>query len=463
MFKNQLRHSLKLRLIVSAGLMIILLLPTIGVILSNVFETRLTRSVENELSAYSYSILAVAEVENGYLLMPEQLLENQFNISQSGLYALIKPINTGKENSKHLQEEHALWQSPSLLGVMNIPLLGQPEVGKNSFTTLQFEQQSYFVYSYSVSFNYLISENDSGELPFTVHIIKDKQPLDALVAQFQQQLILWLIILMVALMLIQAIWLKWTLKPLASLKHELAEIEQGKQDALSNSYPIEITPLTTQVNLLLKTEQAQRKRYRNALSDLAHSLKTPLAVIQSQQEDFTGNAEQLHIINQIIEHQLKRAQSAGDSSWHIGVQVAEVIKPLLNSLTKIYHDKAIRFDVQGDDEVIFKGDKADLFEILGNVLDNACKAAKTCVQVSILVDQHKLSFTIADDGAGITEQQAELIMSRGVRADTYQQGHGIGLAIVRDLLASYQGSITIGRSNKLGGAEFFIQFPYQHR
>ena len=463
MFKNQFRHSLKLRLIVSAGLMIVLLLPTIGLILSNAFETRLTRSVENELSAYSYSILAVAEVDNGNLLMPEQLLENQFNVSQSGLYALIQPLNSGEKNSELDQREHSLWQSPSLLGVINIPFLSQPDIGKNSFSTLQLQQQSYFVYSYSVSFNYFLSENESGELPFTVHIIKDKEPLDNLVAQFQQQLLLWLIILMVALMLIQAIWLKWTLKPLASLKHELAEVEQGKQDALSNSYPIEITPLTTQVNLLLKTEQAQRKRYRNALSDLAHSLKTPLAVIQSQKEDSASNAEQLHIINQIIEHQLKRAQSAGDSSWHIGVQVSDVIKPLLSSLTKIYHDKAIRFDVHGDDEVIFKGDKADLFEILGNVLDNACKAANACVEVKILAEQHHLSFTIADDGAGITEQQAKLIMSRGVRADTYEQGHGIGLAIVRDLLASYQGSISISRSDKLGGAEFFIQFPYQHR
>lgn len=463
MYKSQLINSLKLRLVLSAGLMIVLLLPTIGVILSSVFETRLIRSVENELSAYSYSILAVSEVENGNLLMPEQLLENQFNVSQSGLYALIEPVTVNNTNTKSVLAQSSLWRSSSLLAVTDLPMLPQPKVGENSFTTLFTEQQAFFVYSYSVSFNYISSDNTASELPFTVHIIKDKQPLNDLVTQFQQQLIFWLIILMVALMLIQAIWLKWTLKPLASLKRELANVEQGRQEALTNHYPIEITPLTTQLNVLLKTEQGQRKRYRNALSDLAHSLKTPLAVIQSQEGNSASCSEQLQIINQIIEHQLKRAQSAGDSSWHIGVNVFEVITPLTNSLKKIYQDKGLQFNVESADSLIFKGDKADLFEILGNVLDNACKAAKTSISIAISADADAdaLSFVIADDGAGITEQQAELIMSRGVRADTYQQGHGIGLAIVRDLVASYHGTITINRSTKLGGAEFSIQFPHQ--
>ena len=256
------------------------------------------------------------------------------------------------------------------------------------------------------------------------------------------------------------IWLLWTLKPLTVLTHELEQIEKGQKKALDANYPLELQKVTQQLNALLKTEENQRKRYRNALSDLAHSLKNPLAVIQSQSDISVNASEQLNRINQIVEHQLKRAQSAGQSSWHLGVQVNEVAIKLIKTLSKIYQENQLSFIVDIDEKASFKGDEADLMEILGNILDNACKAAKYKVSIKVFTESKKLIIEVCDDGEGIEESQQKIILSRGGRADTYQAGHGIGLAIVNDLVSSYQGQLLIGKSDLLLGASFTIIFEY---
>jgi len=245
---------------------------------------------------------------------------------------------------------------------------------------------------------------------------------------------------------------------LTVLSHELEHIEKGQKKSLDANYPLELQEVTNQLNTLLATEENQRARYRNALSDLAHSLKNPLAVIQSQAEISDSSSEQLQLINQIIEHQLKRAQSAGQASWHLGVQIPPVVDKLISSLGKIYHDKKLVFAVEVDPKAVFKGDESDLMEILGNVLDNACKAAKHKVSINIVIVGKRLSIEIADDGEGIAASQQDVILSRGGRADTYQAGHGIGLAIVNDLVSSYQGQLTITNSTILSGAAFTIIF-----
>ena len=465
-------NSLKFRLVLSAGLMILLVLPVIGYTISNAFEQKLTQAIKRELSAYSYAILAVTEVDNNQLLMPEQLLENQFNVSQSGLYATITQSTTQATLPKNnladddVIKSHTLWQSQSLLSMTNIQGLVTPDVGNTNFSYLQIADflpagNNHFVYSFTVVFSTQVN-NISQDFPLTIHIIKSVSDFETLLSQFKQQLWTWLLVLMILLIVVQVFWLVWTLKPLRELKQELQGIEQGKLARLQKKYPIELTQVTHQLNLLLDTEQKQRERYRNSLADLAHSLKTPLAVIQSQGELPENAQQQLTTINQIIEHQLKRAQIAGESSWHIGVSVDEVLNKLLNSLAKIYHEKDLAFikhcDDKNHEKSIFKGDEADLLELLGNLLDNACKAAKKSVLVDVESSSGELSITVADDGAGISDALQEQILKRGIRADTYQQGHGIGLAIVRDLVSSYKGEISVGHSTKLGGAEFTLLF-----
>lgn len=419
------------------------------------------RSVENELSAYSYAILAVAEVENKNLLMPEQLIQTQFNINDSGLYAYISKqnnIKTSKQSAAELIDE-PLWRSQSLLTV-NLPnTLPKPVAGlitgNKAFTTLELNSKPHFIFSYAVSFTE--AENN---FPLVVHIIRDKQNFLTFIVNFKQQLWLSLAVLMTIILLLQFIWLMWTLKPLTTLAQEVKAIEQGKAQRLTSQYPRELSPLTSQLNQLLSTEQKQRQRYRNALSDLAHSLKTPLAVLQAQSNISTTNQEQINRINSTIEHQLKRAQSAGHSSWLLGIEVQPIAEKLINTLAKIYCQNNIKVTVELSPDAIFKGDEADLLELLGNLLDNAYKAAKNRILLIVMANEKELTISVEDDGVGVNERQAEKILERGIRADTYQAGHGVGLAIVRDLVESYHGELQIKSSEKLGGAKFHIIFHH---
>lgn len=438
------KKSLKARLIISALLIIIIILPIIGITLNNAFEVQIRDSIKNELSAYSYAILAVAEIENQQLYMPEQLLDNQFNVSQTGLYALVT-------NSKN---QRIIWRSKSLLGLNDPPNLPSPELGNSTFSEMTLANKPHLIYSFSVSFG-------SGKDAFamTLHLIKDQTKFLNVISEFKQQLWTWLAILMLLLVIVQIFWLTWTLKPLRTLKQELAEVEQGKLAQLTQNYPQELSSVTKQVNVLLTTEQNQRQRYRNALSDLAHSLKTPLAVIQSQPDISSSSQEQLNIINQMVEHQLKRAQSAGQVAWHLGINVKPIVEKLTKTLAKIYQDKQLNMHYIVDEKAIFKGDEADLLEILGNLLDNACKAANAEIKLRVITVKKVLRIHIEDDGQGIDLSQRNSILQRGIRADTYQQGHGIGLAIVRDLVESYQGELLIQQSEKLGGALFIINLP----
>jgi len=440
---NQFFNSLKTRIIFSALFMVLVLLPLVGFTIADAYEKHMVSGIKNELTAYSYSILAVAEVEQQKLQMPDLLLENQFNVNQSGLYAMF----TSRDNNE------SFWRSKSLLTV-DAPVVTQlPNVGEHTFNQYDVSNNRYFVYSFSVSF---FSENQSFET--TLHIIKLNKDFTLLMREFRKQLWLGLLALMAVLVFLQLIWLKWSLKPLAILQKELVDIEQGKNNSLQASYPKELDLVTNQLNTLLKTEQNQRKRYRNALADLAHSLKTPLAVIQAQGELSFSAQEQLDSINLMIEHQLKRAQSAGQSSWHLGVKVSPCLDKLITSLNKIYRDKSIEFRVDVDKNSVFKGDESDLFEILGNLLDNACKAAKSKISISIKQKHEQLIISIEDDGSGIELSKRQDILQRGTRVDTYQQGHGIGLAIVRDLVESYQGRLLIEDSITLCGAKFTLSF-----
>jgi two-component system sensor histidine kinase PhoQ len=142
----------------------------------------------------------------------------------------------------------------------------------------------------------------------------------------------------------------------------------------------------------------------------------------------------------------------------VGISVDSIAVRLVRTLTKIYQHRNLTIEYHPNKQARFKGDEADLTEMLGNVLDNACKAAKTRVTLTLKQQDNQLWMTIEDDGEGIPEEKQQHIFERGIRADTYAQGHGIGLAIVRDLVDSYHGNLTVGQSASLQGAKFEFTF-----
>ncbi|KIO37199.1 ATP-binding protein [Shewanella sp. cp20] len=450
-------NSLRVRLILSALLLILLLLPTIGFALNNAFKQQVMTNVREQLSAYLYSVLAVTEMEEGRLYMPEALLENQFNVIGSGLYAVID--STSDRQGDAASDIELLWSSNSFLGLNLTSPLPHPKVGRSEFGELVLEQQPHLIYSFSVRF--APAEAQSQSAPITVHIIKDLDGVTQQLSAFSQHLWSWLFVLMLVLLAIQFAWLAWTLKPLARFRQELGQVQRGEAEELSGHYPNELQAVAKQLNTLLSTEQRQRSRYRNALSDLAHSLKTPLAVIQSQKDLSPTSLEQVGQINRTIGHQLKRAQSAAGHAWHLGTKISLVSDKLLRTLVKIHPGIQLVYGKPPEEQHIFYGDQSDLTEMLGNLLDNACKAASSRVELSIESHQGKLTISVEDDGAGISPEQRQTILERGKRADTYEKGHGIGLAIVRDLVDSYQGALHISQGKILGGARFELIFDQQ--
>ncbi|MYB34959.1 MAG: GHKL domain-containing protein [Gammaproteobacteria bacterium] len=273
------------------------------------------------------------------------------------------------------------------------------------------------------------------------------------------------------LLLVQMVSLLWGLSPLREVIRELDHIEHKHQEKIMGQYPDEIAQLSTRINLFIENERKNLTRYRNALADLAHSLKTPLAEIiimigGKDSPDRKRLEELTEDMNSIVEYQLKRASSSEFSLIHKAVEVEKVLFRLHQSLQKIHADRGLNVKWELESGVEFFGDEGDLFELLGNVLENAFKWADQeilCRTSSIRKSNavhDGLIIEIHDDGPGIKPEDREDILKRGVRLDERASGQGIGLSLVSDIVERYSGALNI-ISSPLGGALLKIEFPVQ--
>jgi two-component system sensor histidine kinase PhoQ len=270
-----------------------------------------------------------------------------------------------------------------------------------------------------------------------------------------------------ALLLLVAQWqiLRWGLSPLRRVADELTRLEQGQQESIAGDYPTELRRLTDNLNTLLTHERAQQKRYRDALADLAHSLKTPLALVRSalskarpEAELARALTEQVERMDRIVSYHLQRAATSGRTGLATPQPVRPAVERMLKALAKVRAEKQIETEMAIDADVRFRGDEGDLLELLGNVLDNACKWCRSKVRVSAAVSEGRLSLTVEDDGPGIPDADVERVLQRGMRADQSVPGYGIGLAVTRDIVEAYGGRILIERS-ALGGAAVTLVLP----
>ncbi|HEB86406.1 MAG TPA: GHKL domain-containing protein, partial [Gammaproteobacteria bacterium] len=225
-------------------------------------------------------------------------------------------------------------------------------------------------------------------------------------------------------------------------------------------YPQEIKRLTVNINQLLKQERAQKTRYRHALGDLAHSLKTPLAVMRStlgrkKPDDTDALNEQITRMNSIVQYQLQRAATQGLTTMGKSVEVAPLVKRLLASLDKVYRDRQIRVKATIEDGLVYRGDEGDLMEVLGNLLDNAFKWAEQHIELEVSRTGEQLSIHIRDDGPGMPGEMISDLLKRGVRADQSTSGHGIGLSIVKNIVDACQGELLIVQRPQ-GGSEVVV-------
>ena len=423
-----------------------------GLSLDQAFRESAEEAARERLQGQVYLILGAAELDaDGRLVLPAILPEPRFSSPASGLFAEI--VDAGGRQ---------IWVSNSTLSRSIVyPRVTQPGVAVFASVDDRSED-SLFALSFSVVWE---SEN-FGALPFVIHVAESKHSFDQQVERFRTTLLIWSSAAALVLLILQAAIWRWSLAPLRRVEQEVSDIEHGERERLSEDYPTELRGLTSNLNTLVSYGRSQLNRYRNALDDLAHSLKTPLAVLRSVGSE-APNAqmrdaitEQVSRMHETIDYQLQKAAASGRRPLTKPVDVKSCLEALQRSLTKVYAERSVNIAVDVEPGTVFFGDKGDLTEILGNLLDNACKWAAKEVRVTAyasVVEPDKptrLNIVVEDDGPGMTGAAYAQMVKRGATASSERAGEGIGLAVVREIVEElYHGTIRLERSS-LGGAAF---------
>ncbi len=259
----------------------------------------------------------------------------------------------------------------------------------------------------------------------------------------------------VILLILQWIVLRWALQPLKIVSKELRAIENGEKNQLAEFYPQELTQLTSSINQLIKSEQNQRQRYKDRMADLAHSLKTPLAIlnalpIENNQGQSIELKKQVERMTHIVEYQLQRAVLGNQPLSFKKIAIAKIIKQVQQALDKVYQEKNVKCELELDQQLNFRGDEGDLTEIIANLMDNAYKYGAGQVRVSLTREANLIQLRVEDNGAGISQEMFSEVLNRGTRLDSQQQGQGIGMAVVHELITQYHGKIFVSESSLLG-------------
>lgn len=433
--------SLNQRILISATLVLLIFIVGIALTLDRAFYDSARLGVQDRLFAKLLMLMGDAEVEDsGELDVPTNLLDAELGHVNSDTYAFI------------VDYTHTItWRSTSSLN-KPMPAIALLEKGKKEFTQIMINGEPHFIYRYGVAW-----ETPSGDYPLTFSVITDTVLFEAQIDRYREDLWGWLGIMAVFLLATQMLVLRWGLQPLRKVSAELAAIESGQQENLKGVYPSELMPLTDSINSLINHEHKQQKRYRNGLADLAHSLKTPLAVLQGAihgEEDESIRRktiqEQIDRMDNTIQYQLRRAATAGSSPGMGQIMLRPMADRIVNTVTKAYRDKHPAVTVEIDEAIGLRIDEGDLMELLGNLVDNAFKWCRHHIHLSAGYEGNQVVIQVKDDGPGIQPHEIVRILERGVRADQSTPGHGIGLAIVRDIIQVYGGELSI-ENNPTGG------------
>ena len=451
--------SLSARLLISVSVLLLLFFGATVVVLDTAFRTAGEQARRDILDGHLMQLLAAANPnDEGALSFPPDLHEERFNTIGSGLYGELR------DDSGQLT-----WRSRSALG-LDIPQGGYPRLGIRVFERESLDDGTpLLTLSLAVQWEF-----PDGELkPYVFKVAESLDSFNAQVAEFRRQLIGWFAAIALIMLLSISILMRGLLRPLRQIETEIGEIEEGRRASLSEKFPTELAGVARNMNLLIDNERARSDRYRHTLDNLAHSLKTPLAAMRALTEDVRSSSqlqgrfnEQIERMDEIVRYQLRKpaAESAADNLVLGPVPVAREVERLVSGLGKVYHDKHPTIDSDVAPDATFRGDTGDFLELAGNLLDNACKWCKRRVAITVEPSSRPqglsggMRLAVDDDGPGIPEEAAEALLERGTRLDEATPGHGIGLAIVRDIAISYGGTLTIGRSS-LGGAKITVDIP----
>lgn len=455
--------SLHARQLIAASLGLVAFLGLTGVALDQAFRSTLVDTLEMRMARYASVLWNELEFDRkGRLIVKDidNLPDARFGNFRSGLYAQVQtPRGQWQSDSVDMFKLPELPQAqavsePELSGPLPLPLGIDASINAYRYTaTAEFQTRK-------------------GPVIATLRIYESEQETFQQVAGFRRSLWAYLGIAGALLALVQVFILRWSLQPLRGLEMELGGLQEGRVQRLGRQYPTELRPIANSINALLDSERGNLELSRNTLADLAHSLKTPLAVLQSQLDSQSDPAHfraevysQIQRMNDIVSYQLARAARTGHALYSTPIDILPHAESIVSSLEKIHKSKGVLCEFEVDPKSQFSGELGDLQELLGNCLENAFKWADRRVLLTVkpifqaAAKRPGLYLCIEDDGPGIEPEDIRKVLQRGVRGDERVQGHGIGMAIVQDIIQSYGGELVVDRSAELGGARFGISLP----
>jgi len=306
-------------------------------------------------------------------------------------------------------------------------------------------------------------EGRSGRVAMTVQVAVAREGTDAEISALRQNVILAFLLLGTGLVAVVALLVVWGLRPLRRTQEELVEVREGRRLHMDIVAPTEIAPLVAEIEALIEQNRATVDRARNHVGNLAHALKTPIAVLRNALEagDVAAARSQSATLERLVQHHLRRARAgalagtAGAESMPLAV--AEALATALRRLTAA---RGITIQVRGEAAARIRADSQDLTEMLGNLMENACKYGNGRVAVRIsAAEPSRVVIEVEDDGPGLAEGEDGAALLRGVRLDEAKLGSGLGLAIVSDLAALYAGHLTLEKGQRLGGLVARLDLP----
>ncbi|MGI9321863.1 MAG: ATP-binding protein [Thiogranum sp.] len=442
--------SLRSRLLLAGTLVLAIALGAVGLALNSANQRGAVSSLQSQMESYVYLVLAAMEIsDSGELHIDADFTNPRLNQPSSGIYVQV-------------QGRSERWTSPSSLG-LQWPEFGSVHAGQAVFT-----EPGAGIYFYSLIYGVGWQLADESIEPFTVVVLVDESEVNQQTSAFRLGLWRALGAAGMILALAQLVIFFFGFRPLKQVAQDVARVESGQASRLEGNYPRELEPLARNVNLLLETEKSNQDRIRNALDSLAHSLKTPLAVIQAGLPLHGGKSgasmqNAVDEIRHLIGTRLERAGTSTRRTLAEPVAVQPQLQRVIDSLQKVYSHKMIEASCTLEESMVFYGEKRDLLELTGNLLDNAFKYGEAKVRITggaVDPDAPRpgLWLSIEDDGPGIPESRRQQLLQRGTRGDERVEGHGLGLAIVMELVVAYEGALSIGHSD-LGGARVDIQIP----
>jgi len=453
-------NSLALRLFLSATVWTVIILVVTGVVLSSLYRQAVERAFDRRLGVYLRTLVAdIASPEEAGEKFPQSLGEPLFELPLSGWYWQVTRVDPGKTE---VRSSRSLWDG-GLPHLRDQGVPGSADGSRAGYVGGPEDQRLRLV-------ERNVDLGDEGH--YLVAIAGDAAEISDETRSFDQALIITFSILAAVLLLTTTFQVRFGLAPLKRITDGLTAIRSGSAERLSGKFPEEIAPLARETNALIETNREIVERARTHVGNLAHALKTPLSVMVNEAtahgtEPFGQKIlEQADIMRDQVARHLERARLAARLTVVGSVtQAAPVVTALARTMEKIHRDKNLTIDIHADETARFHGERPDLEEMVGNLVDNACKWASSRVAIEVVrerpdaaSERQVVRVIVDDDGRGLSPSEREQVAKRGRRLDETKPGSGLGLSIVLELAGLYGGGLTFGTA-PLGGLRAELVLP----